>query len=90
MYLLYRAALAFHDLGRHDSRERQDQLFCTLDREYAARDVVQIQFVRRVVYGAKQVANIAVTGRLSKQFLATILTRKNPGFGRAKRRLTDH
>jgi hypothetical protein len=45
MDLVDRAALAFHDFGGHDSRQRKDQLFSTLDRKYAAGDVVQIQFV---------------------------------------------
>jgi hypothetical protein len=37
--------LTFYDFRGHNSRQRQDQLFRTLDREYAASDVVQIQFV---------------------------------------------
>jgi hypothetical protein len=45
MDLFDRAALAFYDFCGHHSWQRKDQLFSTLDREYAASDVVQIQFV---------------------------------------------
>src|SRR5207237_5769711 len=43
MDLLDRAALALDDLCGDNSRKREDQLLSTLDREYAAGDVVQIQ-----------------------------------------------
>ena len=45
MDLFDRPTLTFYDFCGHNSRQRQDQLFSTLDREYAASDVVQIQFV---------------------------------------------
>ena len=43
--LLDRSTLTFYDFCGHHARQRQDQLFRALDREYAASDVVQIQFV---------------------------------------------
>ena len=43
MNLLDRATLALYDLCGDNSRKREDQLLSTLDREYAAGDVVQIQ-----------------------------------------------
>ena len=51
MYLLDRATLAFYDFRGDYSRERKDQLLGSLDRKYAAGDVVQIQFVRRELDG---------------------------------------
>ena len=59
MDLLDRATLALYDLRGHYSRERKDQLFSSLDREYAASDVVQIQFVSGIWMGVKREANIA-------------------------------
>ena len=51
MDLLDRATLAFYDLRGDYSRKRKDQLLGSLDRKYAAGDVVQIQFVRRELDG---------------------------------------
>ena len=51
MDLLDRATLALNDLRGDYSRERKDQLLGSLDRKYAAGDVVQIQFVRRELDG---------------------------------------
>jgi hypothetical protein len=67
MDLFDRATLTLYDFCGHHSRKRQDQLFSTLDREYAASDVVQIQFVRRILEGAKQGTNIAGHWGLIKQ-----------------------
>ena len=46
MYLLHRAALALYDLCGDYPRKREDQLLSTLDRKYAAGDVVQDSVVR--------------------------------------------
>ena len=59
VYLFDCATLAFYDFCGHNSRKRKDQLFSSLDREYAASDVVQIQFVSGIWMGVKLVANIA-------------------------------
>jgi hypothetical protein len=45
MNLLDRPTLTLDYFCGYNTRQRQDQLFSTLDREYAASDVVQIQFV---------------------------------------------
>jgi len=47
MYLLYRAAFTLYDFRGDNPRKRKDELLCTLNREYAAGDIVQIQFFRR-------------------------------------------
>ena len=47
MYLFYRSAVALYDFRGDNTREREDQLLGTLNRKYAAGDVI------------KQVANIA-------------------------------
>ena len=44
MYLLYRSAVALYDFRGDHSRKRKDELLGTLNWEYAAGDVVQIQF----------------------------------------------
>src|SRR5688500_12365555 len=47
MYLLYRAAFTLYDFRGDNPRKRKDELLCTLNREYAAGDIVQIQYFRR-------------------------------------------
>jgi hypothetical protein len=49
MYLLYRAAIALYDLGGDYPRKREDKLLSTLDRKYAAGDVVQNSVVAGIV-----------------------------------------
>jgi hypothetical protein len=46
MYLLYRAAFTLYDFRGDDPRKCKDELLSTLNREYAAGDIVQIQFFR--------------------------------------------
>ena len=62
MDLLDRATLTFYDLRGDYSRERKDQLLGSLDRKYATGDVVQIQFVRRELEGAKRGLILQTTG----------------------------
>src|SRR6266852_1174871 len=76
MYLLDRATLALYNLRGDYSRERKDQLLGSLDRKYAAGDVVQIQIVRREWEGLKQAANIAYDWILHKQNSAPFSTIK--------------
>ena len=47
MYLLYRATFALYDFRGDDPRKRKDELLSSLNREYAAGDIVQIQFFPR-------------------------------------------
>jgi hypothetical protein len=47
MYLFYRSTVALYDFRGDHSRKRQNQLLGTLNREYAASDVIQIQFLSR-------------------------------------------
>ena len=59
MDLLDGPTLTLDDLCRNDSRKREDKLLGSLNRKYAAGDVVQVQRCAGIWYGWKQVANIA-------------------------------